>query len=183
MWSFTEATFMYALQSTVSAIPGGKTVAVFFARWLIVLFFVGLMGIYLRQKTTAWQKHWLKETGWSVLLAFVLALSLSEAIQRVRPFVAFPELVTAWIPFPSSQFAFPSAHAATVFAGAFAAKRALPSFAGGFLLIAFLVAFGRVCVGVHFPTDVLFGAFIGWLASACVGYLHTSARHRLPSSL
>lgn len=58
---------------------------------------------------------------------------------------------------------FTSNHSANVFAGATVLAGALPGFAPVFFIVAALVAYSRIYVGVHFPLDVLGGALLGIL--------------------
>jgi membrane-associated phospholipid phosphatase len=44
--------------------------------------------------------------------------------------------------------------------------------------LAFLVAFGRVASGVHYPSDVLVGMVVGFLSFAVVRRLHHALRRR-----
>jgi undecaprenyl-diphosphatase len=58
---------------------------------------------------------------------------------------------------------FPSGHAATSFACAYMLSRAAPKLTAGLYVLAVLIAFSRVYVGVHYPFDVVAGAVLGTL--------------------
>lgn len=107
--------------------------------------------------------------AFSVLLGNVL---LKPLVARPRPFVMDPS-VSLLIAKPSG-FSFPSGHAMASFAAAsvfFAANR---KFGWGALTLAVLIAFSRLYLFVHYPSDVLAGAALGLLcgvlAVACVGF-------------
>ncbi|MEX2106730.1 MAG: phosphatase PAP2 family protein [Solirubrobacterales bacterium] len=59
-----------------------------------------------------------------------------------------------------SSLSFPSAHATSSFAVATAMVRVDPAMAGAFL-VAIALSLGRPYLGMHYPSDVLAGAFIG----------------------
>ncbi|MDZ4083870.1 MAG: phosphatase PAP2 family protein, partial [Bdellovibrionales bacterium] len=69
---------------------------------------------------------------------------------------------------PHSGWSFPSNHAANNFALARTVQFFAPGFAVAAYIFAFVVAFSRVYVGVHFPGDALAGALIGFLAASIV---------------
>lgn len=88
-----------------------------------------------------------------------LSYLLKLATNRPRPFVAMPHLHVL-IARPNSN-AFPSSHATTAFAGAVVLSYLAPRLWPLFLIAAAAVAYSRLYVGVHYPTDVLAGAAAG----------------------
>ncbi|MBI5681866.1 MAG: phosphatase PAP2 family protein [Deltaproteobacteria bacterium] len=67
-----------------------------------------------------------------------------------------------------ASYSFPSNHAANIFAVmtylSYHYRRLSPIF----LIIAFLVAYSRIYVGVHYPMDVLGGIFLGLIISSVI---------------
>ncbi len=89
---------------------------------------------------------------------------LKNIVQRPRPFATFPEL--SIIVSQPGQFSFPSGHTSSSFAAAAVMYRYLPRRAGvPAMILAALIGFSRLYVGVHYPTDVLVGAAVGILCS------------------
>ena len=66
---------------------------------------------------------------------------------------------------------FPSGHTASAFAFATAAGNAQPALSAPLRAVATLVGYSRVHTGVHYPADVLVGAFIGVSAAEVAGRL------------
>lgn len=96
-------------------------------------------------------------------LAIGLNYALKLVVKRPRPVLeGLPPLGGA----PSS-LSFPSAHATSSFAVATAMVRVDPAMAGAFV-VAILLAVGRPYLGMHYPSDVLAGAFLGILLGLAV---------------
>ncbi len=102
--------------------------------------------------------------GAGVLAALVLGVALGEGllkylVQRPRPFAVFPD-ASLLIP-PPSGYSFPSGHACSSFAASTVLLRYSKKLGVPALILAVLIAFSRVFLFVHWPTDVLCGAALG----------------------
>jgi membrane-associated phospholipid phosphatase len=99
-------------------------------------------------------------------------LAIKPLARRRRPDPAGPARVGArHVAMPEST-SFPSGHAASAFAFAYAVGRHLPGLAVPIRLLAGAVAYSRVHTGVHYPGDVVIGSLIGagtaaMVAAAC----------------
>lgn len=155
----------------------GAAFAIFAARYVIMV----LVAWVIWQERTAKNqelRHAMREAGWSGMFALLLALILGEVIRRTRPFVTLAD-VQLLIPMPLSQYSFPSAHSSLAFGMAFACLWGATKKHQAFIpmILAALVALGRVLVGVHYPTDVFAGLCVGALSFALVRTMHHVVRH------
>ncbi|MDO4491024.1 MAG: phosphatase PAP2 family protein [Lachnospiraceae bacterium] len=122
----------------------------------------------------------------SMLLCFLIVnLFLKNAVARVRPYDRIPELVL--LARKPKDFSFPSGHTAFSFASATALyltggekNRPVTLF---LLALAALIGFSRLYLGVHYPTDVIAGAFLGWICGKTAElfirkHCHSSESHK-----
>ena len=94
-------------------------------------------------------------------------LILKNLIARVRPYEAV-EGLTRLIE-AQSDYSFPSGHAGASFAAAVIFFLYLPKkFGVPALVLAFLISFSRLYVGVHYITDVLAGGLISAAIAVCI---------------
>lgn len=90
----------------------------------------------------------------------IIALVLKHIFRRPRPFDTHPALKPL-IPEPK-DLSFPSGHAGSSFACAVVLLLHLPApFGVLFLILASLISFSRMYLGVHYLTDILAGTGIG----------------------
>ncbi len=98
--------------------------------------------------------------AFAIILCFIAGnLLLKELVARPRPFVQRPD-IRLIIP-PPSGYSFPSGHSYYSFAIAFVLAKRLERTAPYVFILAALIAFSRLYLYVHFPTDVLTGVLLG----------------------
>lgn len=99
----------------------------------------------------------------SVSIAIILSDGLKYLLGRYRPIMLFEQNLYGFH-FFSAEFALnssPSGHTVRAFSLLTAASLLYRRFAVPFLSIAVLIGISRVAVTAHYPSDVLFGAYLG----------------------
>ena len=110
-----------------------------------------------------------RKTGCAAALSLILGaivtnLLLKNIVARPRPFAELEALIPL-ITKPK-DFSFPSGHTTASFAVALVMLRMLPKkFGIPAVVLAALVAFSRLYLGVHYPTDVLTGFVVALVGS------------------
>jgi membrane-associated phospholipid phosphatase len=96
----------------------------------------------------------------SALIAAVVSTTLKYGVKRVRPFVRYPDLEKAG---SGGSPSFPSGHTSSAFSLATSISICYPKWytIAPSYLWACSVAYSRMDLGVHYPSDVLAGAIIG----------------------
>ncbi len=116
----------------------------------------------------------------------IVNLLLKNIFHRTRPFhlVAYAEklIPAAWI-VPHS-FSFPSGHTAIAFAVATASVGHMKKrYTLLLFLLALLIGFSRLYLGVHYPTDVFGGAIAGAVAGVAAQFLSVFLRRKCGDKL
>ena len=112
-----------------------------------------------------------RKAGLACALSMVMGLILTNLILknlvgRVRPYDLI-EGLTVLVSRPH-DWSFPSGHTTNAFAAAWVMFTMLPrKYGTPALILAILIAFSRMYVGVHYPTDVLGGVIVGCLSAWC----------------
>jgi len=129
---------------------------------LVFLTVLGISYVIVLASVPLWWKG-RRDLGYDVVVLVIVASLFTEVIKllidRPRPFEELPDVSTI---VSASGPSFPSAHASRAFAvAAIVAIRTSHRYGATSLAIASLISLSRVCLGVHWPTDVLAGALLG----------------------
>ncbi len=104
----------------------------------------------------------------SAAVGLLLSQGITHLWTRERPFVSHPHETLLLAP-PSHEPSFPSDHAVAAFAIAFSVAFAAGRRPGAlFLAGALVIGISRVFVGLHYPGDILGGAFVGFVSALAV---------------
>jgi undecaprenyl-diphosphatase len=100
--------------------------------------------------------------GLALIVTSVLVVVVKRAVRRKRPALDIQASV------PPDRFSFPSGHTAAAFAVAVAMTGTMPLLVPPLLVLAIIVGYGRMYLGVHYPLDVGAGAAVGLLTGSLV---------------
>lgn len=113
----------------------------------------------------------------SLLGSFLITnLLLKNLIARPRPYQEMEALILLikkpW------DYSFPSGHTSASFASALACCQMLPKpYGAALIILAAMIAFSRLYLGAHYPTDIIGGFLTALAVSAFV--CHEMRRHRI----
>jgi len=149
---YLRCTFLDRVMPIITGIGNGGFVWIFISLYLI---YIGNNGI----------------EGYMVIASLLLATILGEGvikhlIRRSRPFVRIKGK-TLLISKPIT-YSFPSGHSSSSFAVAGIFILMNSSISGYIIVLASLIAFSRLYLNVHYPTDVLTGIILGLVCSIII---------------
>ena len=96
-----------------------------------------------------------------ILADYSSAQILKPFYQRLRPSHELIDEIRLLVP-KGGKYGFVSSHSANIFAAATVLSYFYIKYKKLFFTIAVLVAFSRVYVGVHYPSDIFFGSLLGY---------------------
>ncbi len=109
--------------------------------------------------------------GTALFTGFLICnVTLKPLFDRLRPCEVHPEELIYACP-PDASF--PSGHTTASFAAALAFSAFFPRSGAALLTLAVLIAWSRLYLFVHWPTDVAFGILIGTVSAAIAVHLTT----------
>jgi undecaprenyl-diphosphatase len=100
-----------------------------------------------------------------LVISHLLVQAMKRTVGRGRP-SRVHDLAAIREP---DRFSFPSGHATASLAVALSYAVAFPLLSGPLVLLALLVGYSRVRLGVHYPSDVLAGQVLAIVAAVAVG--------------
>ncbi len=114
----------------------------------------------------------------AVLVPLLAGEFIKWILGRVRPFVGGKADPFNFVHFAGSEAyaSFPSGHAVTSFALAFAVSAVWPRARGAMIAYVLLIVFTRLVLLAHHPSDVVAGALIGVVGAMCVRYWFAARR-------
>lgn len=126
-----------------------------------------------------------RKVGFLIYFASVINYIITELIKNTvkepRPFLTLHNLHLLISAPPG--YSFPSGHTSAAFVAAFVIaiyirKMAAPAFIG-----AICIAFSRLYFTVHYPTDVIMGAFVGFISCLIAIYLYNHFVYKIANPI
>ena len=104
--------------------------------------------------------------GLAMMIGSVAQVVIQQIVKHIfnreRPYVTYDDIY--YIIPPPDKFSFPSGHTAGAFVMVFALFHFYPAFFSIMLVAACLIAFSRVYLGLHYPSDIVAGILLGYIS-------------------
>ncbi|MBU2638041.1 MAG: phosphatase PAP2 family protein [Nanoarchaeota archaeon] len=119
-----------------------------------------------------WKRHkqgWIAPLWLSVGFAAFITYLIKYIVLRPRP-----EAIGIAAAIAAAGYSFPSAHSSTAFAALPVMDKVFGRLRYAWILLACVIALSRVYLGVHYLSDIIFGAIIGY----CSGWLFLELKNK-----
>ena len=148
------------------------------------IFWIAVSVLFLITK-----KH--RKTGIGMALALIMGLLvcniwLKPTVARIRPYDFQMEYFMKEIPLLAGtmhDFSFPSGHTIASFEAAVVILLNNKKLGIAAMILAILIAFSRLYLYVHYPTDVIFSVLLGTIFAFIGNYLAPKVMDKLPEKL
>ena len=141
-----------------------------FESWGIVVYAAAVVVLWFAARPGPGGRRWKLGALAATISAFLGLLVnrlIAAAWDRPRPYETHPNVYHLS---NSHDPSFPSDHASAAFGIAFGVFFFAPGVGALFLVVAALIAIGRVLIGAHYPGDVLGGLGVGVAVAAVVAF-------------
>lgn len=121
-----------------------------------------------------------RSVGLMVLGALLLGTILGDGVlkplfHRLRPSANI--LPSDLLITKPMSYSFPSGHTTSSFAAAGVLSKYLKKYAFGFFVLAALIAFSRMYLFVHYPTDIIAGIVLGLICSRIIIFIFSKIKN------
>jgi len=134
---------------------------------IFIVIFLTLLLLWRKKK-----REWIMPLWLTMGITAVITLALKVIVHRIRPFTAGIVPLVAGITAKASyliwDFSFPSGDTSFIFCTIPILSKLYPKLKYFWISFAVLVALSRIYFGVHYPSDVISGALIGYLIGVVI---------------
>jgi undecaprenyl-diphosphatase len=143
-------------------------IVMFFASFFIYLLFIGLIVLWFIDGKI--KKEQVVHAVFAAFVAWAISALIKIFFPTLRPFMVNGGEIDVLI--KPLDGAFPSSHTAESFAVAVTVFMHDRRVGLGFLIAALVIGIARVVANVHYPVDILGGAFLGTIVAVVVEKMH-----------
>ncbi len=164
---FLVASFFYDKLLFDYIVLNGNAIMDLFFTWIsnfgsifVVMLVVASLFLWRERKN-----EWVPVIWSSFIISFVFSSILKFLFARIRPYGIVPFFSVGIM-----NYSFPSLHAAVAFSLLPILNRKFPRLRWFWVLFAVLTSYGRIYLGLHYPSDVIAGALIGYIIGSLLVY-------------